>query len=179
MSRISALAAALAGLIVAAPGALAAEKDETRAPIFQELVNCRTVADPSERLACYDQRVASLDEAEKSKQLVIADKAKIEEVRKGLFGFSFPNLNEIFAGGEKGGARKEPEEITSTLTSANHLGYGKWSFVLADGAVWSTTEPMTGRSPKAGAAITIRRGILGSFTLLIDGARPVKGKRVG
>ena len=37
---------------------------ERRAEVFQQLVDCRTVADNTERLACYDKAAGALDQAE-------------------------------------------------------------------------------------------------------------------
>lgn len=176
MKKTISVASSIATLTFLGPSALYAQDKAARPAIFQELINCRSIPDSSARLACYDKQVAGLDEAEKLQQVVIVDKAQVTEARRGLFGLSLSGLTGIFGGGNNGD-REGLQEITSSLKSVNSIGYGKWRFVLADDAVWVTTEAMTGRAPKRDAAITIKRGSLGSFTLYIDGARPVKGKR--
>ena len=65
---------------------------EARPPVFEALVNCRAIADPGERLVCYDAKVAAIDEAEKNDELVLADKQAMQDARRGLFGFSLPKI---------------------------------------------------------------------------------------
>ena len=84
----------LATVLLAAP-ATADKKDrlqEARPPVFEALINCRTITDAQDRLACYDAKVAAMDEAEKNDELVLADKETMKEARRGLFGFSLPKL---------------------------------------------------------------------------------------
>ena len=47
-----------------------------------------------------------------------------------------------------------------------------------EGAQWMTTEAVTGRSPKVGQSIEIKRAAMGSFMGKIEGGRTIRMKRV-
>ena len=83
---------AAVGLLAAAPASAQKMPKTTTPKIFENVVQCRSIQDSAERLACYDRGVAALDTAQKSNELYVADKAAMKEARKGLFGFALPNL---------------------------------------------------------------------------------------
>ena len=148
---------------------------EARPPIFEELVNCRTIADPTERLACYDTKVAAMDEAEKKDELVLADKASMKEARRGLFGFSIPKLK-IF-GNE--GKEEEKFELVAKIDSAYQASPGKWTIMLDDGARWVQIDTQVMRkNPGRGMEIKIREAAMGSYFANIDGQRAIRMRRV-
>lgn len=148
---------------------------EARPPIFEELVNCRTIADPTERLACYDTKVAAMDEAEKKDELVLADKASMKEARRGLFGFSIPKLK-IF-GNE--GKEEEKFELVAKIDSAYQASPGKWTIMLDDGARWVQIDSQVMRkNPGRGMEIKIREAAMGSYFANIDGQRAIRMRRV-
>lgn len=148
---------------------------QSRPPVFEELVNCRTVADPTARLACYDDKVAAIDEAEKKDELVLADKASMKEARKGLFGFSIPKLK-IFG---NDGKEEEDFELVAKIDSAYMANYGKWTIVLDDGARWTQIDTSVLRkNPKPGMEVKIRTAAMGSYFANIDGQRAIRMKRV-
>ena len=163
--------------LVAVP-ASAAKKDtlpDTRPPIFEALVNCRTITDATERLACYDSKVAAIDEAEKNDELVLADKETMKEARRGLFGFSLPKLR-LFGDGEED---EDQDEIVATIGSAYQTGAGKWTIVLEDGARWAQIDDkVINRDPSKGMEIKIRKATMGSFFANIGGQRAIRLKRV-
>ena len=163
--------------LVAVP-AYAAKKDtlpDTRPPIFEALVNCRTITDATERLACYDSKVAAIDEAEKNDELVLADKETMKEARRGLFGFTLPKLR-LFGDGEE--AEGESELVTK-IGSAYQTGTGQWTIELEDGARWSQIDnrPLV-KQPKPGTEIKIRKASLGTYFANIGGQRAIRMKRV-
>lgn len=148
---------------------------KSRPPVFEELVNCRSVADPTARLSCYDEKVAAIDEAEKKDELVLADKASMKEARKGLFGFSIPKLK-IFG---NDGKEEEDFELVAKIDSAYMANYGKWTIVLEDGARWTQIDTTVLRkSPKNGMEVKIRAAAMGSYFANIDGQRAIRMKRV-
>ncbi len=167
----------LAASMVAAP-ALADKKDQLldkRPPVFEALVNCRTIADAAERLACYDSKVAAIDEAEKNNELVLADKESMKEARRGLFGFSLPKLR-LF--GNDDGDSAEAELVTK-VDSAYQKSYGKWTIVLEDGARWSQIDTQVlARNPARGMEIKIRKASMGSYFANVDGQRAIRMTRV-
>ena len=148
---------------------------EARPPIFEELVNCRTIADPTERLACYDTKVAAMDEAEKKDELVLADKASMKEARRGLFGFSIPKLK-IFG---NDGKEEEKFELVAKIDSAYQASPGKWTIMLDDGARWVQIDTQVMRkNPGRGLEIKIREAAMGSYFANIDGQRAIRMRRV-
>lgn len=176
MTRATALlvlpALALAGT-AAAKDASAPQLDAPK--IFQDLVDCRQIADSAERLSCYDQKVAVLEQAQQSRDIIIADKAEVRDARKGLFGFALPSIK-LFGGGE---GDDEIKEIDGVVKSARQGTYGAWQFTLEDGATWLQTDSETVVfGPHPGSKVKIKRGALGSFKVNIDGQPGVKVRRV-
>lgn len=177
MKRAIVLLAAVPALAVApaaaARGAKAAKLDAPK--IFKDLVDCRQVTDAAERLACYDQKVAALEKAQQSRDIVIADKAEVREARKGLFGLSLPSIK-LFGGGSD---EDEIKEIDAVVKSAHQVGYGAWQFTLEDGATWQQIDSETVVfGPHSGSKVKIKRGALGSFKANIDGQPGIKVHRV-
>ena len=165
---------AVSGLVaVAASPATAASKSRKteRAPLLTAETQCRTVAEPASRLACYDKSVAALDTAETSQAVVVIDQQQVRETRRNLFGISLPDI------GLFGNAPDLPQ-IETTVTSASVDGAGRWSFVLADGARWTQTDDnIIARRPRANDKVIIKRAALGSFRLSVGGQPGVKAKR--
>lgn len=160
-------------------GSAAMGKDEkllqSRPPVFEELVNCRGIANSVERLVCYDAKVAAIDEAEKKDELVLADKTAMKEARRGLFGFSIPKLK-IFG---NDGPKNEKFELTARIESAYQANYGKWTIVLDTGARWVQIDTTVLRkAPAGGMEIKIREAAMGSYFANIEGARAIRMRRV-
>src|SRR6476661_1033659 len=132
-------------------------------PYVNALENCRTLTDPAQRLACYDQTAPALIAASKSGEINIVDRGELRQARRSLFGFSMPKLP-FFAGDQSAG--DTPDQIDTPIKSAREVGYGTFRIVVTEGnAVWETTEQSMGLDPRSGQKITIRRGPLGSFFL--------------
>ena len=161
---------AAAALLVASP-ALAQDDDDapTRVPLIQQLYDCRAVAEPTARLACFDRQVAAMETAETARDIRIVDREGVRRTRRGLFGFSLGNIN-IF-GDDNDEDEVEAEQVTqidSTITSISTNGDGKYVFRLANEQRWLQTDPPRGRGPQVGMTITIRRGTLGSYLASIN-----------
>ncbi len=155
--------------------AIAKDKEDNSAPppVFQAVLDCKTVADATERLACYDKTVESMAAANREKELVVADRATMKEARQGLFGLGLPKLK-LFGGGDS----EEVTEIESTITGFRSASDGLLVFTLADGARWKQTDGKT-QYPKAGDKIKIRKGSLGSFIANINEKTGIKVIRLG
>lgn len=165
------------GLVLVATAATGKDDKltQSRPPVFEALIDCRAIADAAERLACYDTRVAAIDEAEKKDELVLADKAAMKEARRGLFGFSIPKLK-IFG---NDGKEDEKFELTAKIDSAYQASYGKWTIVLDSGARWVQIDSeIVRKTPVSGMEIKIREAAMGSYFANIDGARAIRMKRV-
>jgi hypothetical protein len=160
-------------------GPALAKDPPKQSPLVGALAACRAIADPTERLACYDKEAGALVAATQTGDVSVVDKAEIRKARKSLFGFAMPNLP-FFSGDDSAG--EVSDTLESTITTASGIGYGKFRMTIAEGnAVWETTETYgTMRDPRAGDKISIKRGPLGSYVLRIGkNNRGVKGKRVG
>ncbi|WP_417622822.1 hypothetical protein [Parasphingorhabdus sp.] len=162
--------------------AMAQELDRRKAltappTIYTDMVACRDIAEPTARLACYDEKVAALQTAQSTNQVVIADREQVREARRGLFGLALPRIKLFDGDGDEG---DQIEQIEGIIQSARTIRSGKWLIHLEDGAVWQQTEPprSTMRRPKAGDTITIERAALGSFLAKVNDGRGFKVKRI-
>lgn len=147
--------------------------DPAPQPSPQAVFACRTLPDV-ERLRCYDRTVAAMQAAVASGSVAIVNREELQRARRSLFGLKVPSMPLLNrSGGE------EQAKIETTIRAVRPFERGKWEIVLADGAVWQTTEEDT-RSidPRAGAVVTIGRGSLGSYILTWRGGRPQRAKRV-
>lgn len=153
--------ALIASLSLAALPASAADSDKAEdnaaPPVFQAVLDCKAIAEPTARLACYDKAVAAMDAARSSKDLVVADRSTMREAKRGLFGLTLPKIK-LFGGSDS----EEVTEIESKIKAISKGADGNYVFTLEDGARWKQTE---GREtfPKVGQPIRIRKGALGSF----------------
>lgn len=178
--RLLASAAGLA--LVCAGAAQAADAPKPRAAALQALVECRKVADPAQRLGCYDAAAGGLEAAEAAGDVVVVDRAQVQEAQRAAFGFNFRMPAFLTGGGGAAGgedARRGVvlETLETTATEARQVN-GKWYIVLADGAIWRQTdnEPVNS-PPKAGSKVTIKRAAMGSYFLSVDGQRSIRAKR--
>ncbi|HEU0310399.1 MAG TPA: hypothetical protein VFR36_04170 [Sphingomicrobium sp.] len=163
-------------LVLASADSAAAQSAEQQRPAqYQALLQCRSIADATQRLQCYDAAVGTLAEATEAGAVVVVDQEAIRRTRRTLFGFGLPRLPFLGRGDEGG----EPDEIEATIRSASPHGYGQWLITVDDGAVWQTTEADTrSRSPKVGETATLRKKSLGSYSITWKGGRGVPAKRV-
>src|SRR5437879_5384127 len=79
----------------------------------QSLLACQSVTDPGQRLSCYDKAAAGLADAMNKKEVVVIDKARANEAKRSLFGFSVPNFSALFGGGDD-----QVNQIESTVAAA-------------------------------------------------------------
>lgn len=157
--------------MAAMPATAANPRKGGRAPLLTAVTQCRTIAEPAERLACFDKSVAALDTAEKSQTVVVIDQQQVKETRRSLFGISLPDTG-LFGNGN------DLPQIETTVASAAVDGAGRWSFVMADGARWTQTDDnIIARRPRTNDKVIIKRAALGSFRLSVGGQPGVKAKR--
>jgi hypothetical protein len=162
-------------LLLVSTGAAAKQPKKAPPPPPQvnELLACRTIADSAQRLACYDKSAATIGDAVAKEELVVFDKESVKQTKRGLFGFSIPNLG-IF-----GDAEGEINEIEGTVAGYGHNADGGYIFRLADGSRWSQ---MDGKPiaipPRNGDKVVVKRGALGSYILSLSKQPGVKVKRI-
>ena len=173
----SAATAAIVGLILMTAPAAAAPKKVPDGPppaAVTELLNCRNITDSAARLACYDKSAATIGEAVAKKDLVVMDRESVKKTKRGLFGFSIPNL------GLFGDDNDEVtiQQIDSTIASTAFNADGGYIFRLADGSRWSQMDSKPfAIAPRSGDKVVVRKGALGSYFLTVAGLPGVKVKR--
>jgi hypothetical protein len=142
---------------------------------YTQMLRCRSVTDAAERLACYDAGVAKLQQAQESADIVIVEKREVQEAKRGLFGFSLPQVK-LFGGGA---GDDDVNELTATVARAQRYDYSRWRLVLDNGSTWDQIEPEPlAIDPEAGTAIVIKRASFGSYKARIGGQPPVRVRRV-
>ena len=167
--------AALPLAILGAASSQARDRDETATappPVYQAVLDCRSVSDAAQRLACYDKSVGAMSDAAGRKDVVVIDRESIRATKRGLFGVSLPNIK-IFGGNDD----VEVNQIESTIASAPASRDGMSVFILSDGSRWKQTD---GRFtyPKAGQKILVKRAALGSFMANVNGQPGVRVMRL-
>lgn len=163
--------------LIGSAGALAKNKPKEGPPPAQvtQLLDCRTVADSAQRLACYDKAAAAIGDAVAKRDLVVFDRESVKKTKRGLFGFSLPNLG-IFGDDDDEVEIKQIEgELVATSTNAD----GGYIFRLADGSRWSQMDgkPIA-LSPQSGDKVVVTKGTLGSYFLSVAKQPGVKVKRI-
>jgi hypothetical protein len=170
--RAFVFAAGVAGVVALSGAALAATPKP--APAVQAVVDCRKIEDAAQRLACYDSAADALAKAQETGDLVTLDREQRRAARKQAFGFTLPSLA-ILDTGEK---PEEMNRVEETLASASQDYEGRWTFIMQDGAVWrQIDDEFLSRKPRAGSRVEIRRAMLGSFMLSVDGQPGVRAHR--
>lgn len=178
MTRIIMASVSAATLAIAASAGAQDKGGADSAPpaAYQQVAQCRSVADPTERLACYDRSVTALDQALTRHDVVIADRAEVQKTKRGLFGFTAP-IGHFLGLGDKDGA-DEIKQIDTTVTAVRHTRDG-WLLTFAEGGTWQQIDlqdfPL---SPKVGNKARISRGALGSYFISVDGMNGRKFRRV-
>lgn len=163
--------------LMSTPGALAKGKPKEGPPPAQvtQLLDCRAIADSAQRLACYDKAAATIGDAVAKRDLVVFDRESVKKTKRGLFGFSIPNLG-IFGDDDDAVEIKQIDgEIVSTAMNAD----GGYIFRLADGSRWSQMDgkPIA-LAPQSGDKVVVKKGALGSYFLSVAKQPGVKVKRI-
>jgi len=141
----------------------------------QSLLSCRSISDSAQRLTCYDRAAQGFADAMGKKEVVVIDKARANEARRSLFGFSIPNFGALLGGGGD-----DISQIESTVRDVVEGPYGALTLTLADGSSWSQIDDTPiALPPRRGDKIVVRRGALGAYFVKIGSQPGFKAKRVG
>lgn len=168
------LLALLVFLAAAVPVAAAPRAKDAATGVIAELTACKTVADNTARLACFDTATAKLAEATAKGDVKVIDREDIRATRRSLFGFVLPKVA-FFKGDDT--AADTPTEIDTTIRSVGPSEFGKFTLTMDDGAVWRTTEPLP-RDPRAGMPVHLKQGALGNYFMRVGSMRSVTAQRV-
>jgi hypothetical protein len=150
------------------------EKNAPRAEVLQKLINCRTIPNDAERLACFETQTAKIDDAEAKRDLVVIDRDQATKARKDSFGLAAKPL----VVGAAPALGEGVDDVTSKIRTAKQLNSKRWLFVLEDGARWYQAELKLLREPKPGQSVRIRKASLGGFLANIDGQPATRVRRL-
>ena len=162
---------------VSSVSAIAAGKDQkqpVRAEVLENLINCRTIVNDAERLACYEAQTARIDAAEAKRDLVIIDRDQATKARKDNFGLPAKPL----VVGAQPALGEGVSDVTAKIRTAKLLNSNRWLITLEDGARWYQAESKSIREPKPGQSIRIRKASLGGFLANIDGQPATRVRRI-
>jgi hypothetical protein len=152
-------------LIVAAPAFSAEPPPLPAVPSYSDVLACRSIADATQRLACFDKTVGTLAAAETSGDVVVINRAKVEEVKRQAFGL--PNLDALKAF-EIHTKAKPIEKISFVIANAHQNAAGHWRVTSTDGQVWVQVDSQdVYPEPAAGRSAVVYKGMIGSFFLKV------------
>lgn len=145
------------------------------------LVQCKSVSNAIQRLACYDKLATNLQNA----GVPAASYRPALPTQSAVQSPATPNVApqpNYVPENEFGLEHKRPVETMSdtmvaAITQLSADPYGKKKLVLDNGTVWKQADASRLKL-KEGQKVTIKRGVLGAFYLTVDGLnRSMKVKR--
>lgn len=164
-----------AGSMMMPAAAIAADDKDSATDHLASLRACKSQADPALRLACYDAASAEVIAAADGGQLKIVDQAEIRRTRRGLFGFSLPDLG-LFGGGDDA---PDMDMLETSISSVRYTNDDAFLFKTKEGATWQVLNaPSRLREVHSGDTVVFKKAAMGSYFIRIDGQMGVKGKRV-
>lgn len=165
-----------AALLCATPAASASKQKDGPPPAqVTSVLSCRAIADGAERLACYDRTAGALGDAVAKRDLVVFDRESVRKTKRGLFGFSIPNLG-IFGDEDQ---EVEIKQVDGVIAGTGRNVDGGYIFRLADGSRWSQTDgKMIVLEPRGGDKVVVKKGALSSYIMSVAGQPGVKVKRI-
>lgn len=141
------------------------------------LYECAAIENDTDRLACFDSNVASLQVKEEKKEIVALDAESAKMIKREAFGFSLPSLPKLglpMLGGDDDG----PEVLTFPIKSVRKHGR-EYVFTMENGQVWKQSSGRFNYIPKGDLTATIKSGAVGSFKMSVsNGKERVRGMGV-
>jgi hypothetical protein len=161
-------------LLVSAPVVARDVKPGPPPPQVNELLGCRAIADDAQRLACYDKSAATIGDAVAKRELVVFDRESVKKTKRGLFGFSIPNLG-IFGDDND---EVEIKQLDGAIAATSINRDGGYIFILEDNTQWSQMDSKpVALPPQRGDKVVVKKGTLGSYFLSFAGQAGVKVRR--
>lgn len=130
---------------------------------LSSVYRCAEQQDNAARLACYDETIDRLRQAETQGQIVALDRTRVESLQRESFGFSLPNFARLVPGA--GGNDSALELVEVRIERINNRARGLHSFVTSNGQTWTQVEAQRISNVHVGDTVTIRQGALGTFML--------------
>jgi hypothetical protein len=143
------------------------------------LRECARIDDASARLACYDNNIRNVGGTPRAtvpgQVQVQGGAAPVAANSPSGFGAEDVRTPDRFTG-----PAGQLQQIDARIASIRAREPGIYAFTLDDGAEWLFAESVAQgyRLPRAGSAVEIERGALGSFLMRFDGQQAVPVRRV-
>jgi hypothetical protein len=158
----------IAALVALSPSANA-QKNSVRAdpgPVFEGMLQCRTLTEDTARLACFDQQVAAFADAQQTGEVIVAERRVVEQARKSAFGLAVGESTLL-----RGPDGEPLKSLSSKITDLRTLpGSGRAVISLENGSRWEQTDPPSFIfSPRTGQMLVIDRGAMGGYRAKIEG----------
>ena len=170
----------ITGMMVLVGSALAQDSPTSR---LDPLYLCADNTDDSDRLACFDEAVASLRAAEAGGEVAVVDREIVEAVQRDSFGFTMPSLPRLALPSLGGGDEETDGELAEVALGIVRIDRGPTNRLivyLEGGQVWEQTESgrvsVSRKRPPETA--TISRAAMGSFRMKLDNGRAFRARRV-
>lgn len=174
---VVAVRGALLTVVAVLSGAAAAsdEKREATVDHLAPLRSCQALTEDTERLSCYDTAVASMMAASSKGQIKIVDESEVRRTRRGLFGFSLPDLGWLGGGDDA----PDMDMLETSIVSVRYSSKDAFVFKTKEGAAWQVSNaPSRLRQVRAGDPVILKKAAMGSYYIRIGGQVGVKGRRV-
>ncbi|SEJ99417.1 hypothetical protein SAMN05518849_12411 [Sphingobium sp. AP50] len=178
MKRLNFSASVLiSGLLLATQASARDARPIGSAKLFDDMLQCRSLADANMRLACYDKQVAAISDAQAKNEVAVIDKESVRQTVRQNFGLATPAVPLAESSG--GNGREEAlDEIQTKVVSFQPTVRDRWRLQLADGSEWQTLETIAFRVPEVNMAVTVKKAALGSYLLRPAGWPAVRARRI-
>jgi hypothetical protein len=144
--------------------------------VVNDIIACSSISTVEARVACYDAVATTVRSAAGTATPHAQASAPAAPVLTPRESFGRESMPER----EDRPQVQELPEITAAVTGTRQVRPGYYTIALDDGSEWEFTEsvPSSYFPPRRGARITVQRGALGSFQLVVRGQAPRRVRRV-
>jgi len=162
---------------LAGAASASAQDQQTASPaLLEQVYACAGTADEAQRLACYDEAVGRLRQAQTSGQIVAVDRQQVETIERESFGFSLPSLPRLFSPNLSG--EREPIEAMQLEVARVQRRELQGALIhMTNGQVWEVIGSGRNRNVRPGAMVEVRRGVLGGFLLYAEEGAALRVER--
>lgn len=160
--RISTL---ITTLFIVTSTAAAASDARVNSSALEPLFACQALADPLERVDCFDREVSALKGSSEEGKVIVLDEASIADAKERSFGLPSLSLPRLTVPS----LVSDEDDLIVAVSSWRHLPRSQYLEVtLSNGQVWQQT---TGRKvfvPQGTLTSTISPAAFGSYMLAIE-----------
>ena len=155
---------------------------EAKGPdLVDALRACDKESDRTSKLDCLERASGALVAAVDAGELRLVDRQQREKQRRGLFGFSLPDIFGREDGKPDDPTMAEMQTLTSTITEVRQLDRKTYLLRIAEAnALWRIDEaPSRFIIPKVGETVEFKKAAMNSYFIRVGKQIGVKGKRIG